>query len=107
MSQGVEPLISQLSRKGMAGLFLILVGLILNQLWLAPLEEDAAEIEADMLAQQSGGRRDEAGIVAASSSLAKFYEHFKLKEGLSDELARLYALAEDQGVQLAQATYQM
>lgn len=87
---------------------------VVTVFWLAvlrPLEQRVAEMETQRLSQRDGKLRgidvDAGRYAAPAERLARFHRFFADGESLGDHLARLYAVANANGIQLRRAEYRM
>lgn len=94
---------TQLGLAGLAGLALLAAGLVFLNGVLQPLEARARAIESRLAAAVPAARASAAETPAAK--LAEFYRHFETGERATDWLARLHQLAQEAGVELAEARY--
>jgi hypothetical protein len=107
MSTSPRLSLQQLGWPGMVGGILLVSGLLFDQWVLTPMTERLAATEAEIV-RPDRPRSDAApAFVSRDFSLDKFYDHFTLREGITDELARMYSIAEDSGLALNQANYKL
>lgn len=99
--------LQQLGWQGIVGGILLVGGLLFDQWVLTPMLAQQAASEAEAVRPSPSRSGVAPAFVSRDFSLDKFYDHFTLKEGLTDELAKMYSIAEDNGLALNQANYKL
>lgn len=98
--------LAQLTWTGLLGLFFLGLGLIINVLLVQPLANSLdeirhrnSEVQKKMVFGQESTLRQ--------AGLAQFYALFQPSSSITDELAKIYTIAEGYGVELRQARYKL
>jgi len=110
MARPPNRLQSALGWQGMSGAVLLACAAIFNALLLAPIEEQlaAASSKAEALQQQKNDQQmQRVALETPAAMLDQFYAFFSAGENITDELSKLYNLAQANGVELRQGEYKL
>lgn len=99
-------ILTQLTWPGLLGLLLLGLGLIINVLQVQPLADSLGKSQR----HDSEAKRkitSEHGAILQQSRLAQFYALLRPSSSITDELAKIYTIADGYGVELRQARYKL
>ena len=101
----------ELGWQGMAGIALLVVAYVFYTAVLRPAEERAERVreKADTMTQRAAlnERMQEAALESPAAMLEKFYAFFATGQAITDELAKIYSLAQANGLELRQGEYKL
>ena len=111
MMEKLQRLRSELGWQGTGGIMLLVLGLLLSNAVLKPQEERATEMRDQAESQNqrsslSAEMRREA-LKSPSAMLEKFYGFFAGDQEITDHLAKIYNLAQSNGLELRQGDYKV
>ena len=98
----------ELGWQGIGGVVLLIVGLIISNVALRPIEERVAQAREQV---ESQDQHTELGAMNGSGSptaeMEKFYDFFESGKELTDYLAKIYSVAQANSLQLRQGDYKV
>ena len=101
----------ELGWQGISGIVLIVVGLMLSNAVLTPVEERAAEAREQVAAQDTrtslGAEMQRQVNNSPAAMLEKFYDFFSSNQETTDYLAKIYSLAQANGLVLNKGDYKV
>ena len=101
----------ELGWQGISGIILILAGLMLSNAVLTPVEERTAEAREQVAAQDTrtslGAEMQRQVNSSPTAMLEKFYDFFSSNQETTDYLAKIYSLAQSNGLVLKKGDYKV
>ena len=109
MNGKLQQLMRELGWQGMSGMALLLLGLLFSSTVLKPQEERATEMrdraESQNPRSSLGAEMQREALKSPSAMLERFYGFFVSDQEITDHLAKLYNLAQSNGLELRQGDY--
>lgn len=101
----------ELGWQGLGGIVLLLLGLIISNEVLKPIEERAAQAREQVASQDPrtslGAEMQRQANSSPSVMLEKFYDFFESDQEITDYLAKIYNLAQGNGLVLKKGDYKV
>ena len=111
MMNKINNLAHELGWQGIVGAALLLTGLLLSNAALTPLEERATLAREQVAAQDPGttlGAEMQRQVNSSPAAmLEKFYDFFAVNQEITDHLAKIYNLAQANGLELKKGDYKV
>lgn len=111
MMEKLNQLRHELGWQGISGVVLILAGLIISNAVLMPVEERAAEMRSQVAEQDTraslGAEMQRPVNNSPVAMLEKFYDFFSSNQETTDYLAKIYSLAQANGLVLKKGDYKV
>ncbi|MDO8412428.1 MAG: type 4a pilus biogenesis protein PilO [Gallionellaceae bacterium] len=105
----LQQLRQDLGWQGISGAALLLLGLIFSTVVLQPHEERVVQIREQSQNQRSSmsEQMHSAALKSPGIMLAKFYDFFISRQEITDHLAKIYSLAQANGLELREGDYKV
>ena len=101
----------ELGWQGISGIVLLLAGLLISNTVLKPVEERVAQAREQVAAQDTrtslGAEMQRQANNSPTAMLGKFYDFFATDQEVTDYLARIYNLAQANGLVLRKGDYKV
>ena len=111
MMNKLNNLSHELGWQGIAGSVLLLIGLLVSNTALAPLEERATQAREQVASQDPGttlgAEMQRQMNRSPAAMLEKFYDFFASDQEITDHLAKIYNLAQANGLELKKGDYKV
>ena len=101
----------ELGWQGISGIALLLIGLVISITVLQPVEERVAQAREQVAAQDTrtslGAEMQRQVSNSPAAMLEKFYDFFSSDQEATDYLAKIYSLAQANGLELRKGDYKV
>ena len=101
----------ELGWQGITGIVLLLLGMLASNTISKPVEEQAAQVREQVAAQDTrtalGAEMQRQANSSPAAMLEKFYEFFTSDQDTTDYLAKIYSLAQSNGLVLRKGDYKV
>ena len=101
----------ELGWQGISGIVLLLIGMLASNTVLQPVEKQTAQVREQVSAQDTrtalGAEMQRQVNSSPAAMLGKFYEFFTSDQDTTDYLAKIYSLAQSNGLVLKKGDYKV